>query len=98
MASAQQTTHKYSRKNCVKVQDGWKELAEAMPGGQSQPCNARTIDVFPTWDALGKGTQVRAMWVKGHPTMDYTSHMEKLNAPAEPPRVDVYKVVERITK
>jgi hypothetical protein len=30
--------------------------------------------------------------------VDYTTHMNKLNAMAERPRVDVYKVVERITK
>ena len=94
--------------------NGWKQLAEAaatevpgtawsewilaMPGGQSQPYNARTIDVFPTWEALGKGLPVRALWTKAHPNVDYTTHMNKLNTLAERPRVDVYKVVERIAK
>ena len=94
--------------------DGWKQLAEAgaaevpgtawsvwvlaMPGGQSLPYNARTIDLFPTWNAMGKGLPVRALWNKAHPNVDYTSHMNKLNALAERPRVDVYRVVERITR
>jgi len=94
--------------------NGWKQLAEAgaaevpgtawsvwflaMPGGQSLPYNARTIDVFPTWDAMGKGLPVRALWNKAHPNVDYTTHMNKLNALAERPRIDVYRVVERITK
>jgi hypothetical protein len=69
-----------------------------MPGGQSMPYNARTIDLYPTWTALGKGLPVRALWNKAHPNMDYTAHMNKLNTLAERPRVDVYRVVERITK
>jgi len=56
-------------------ENGWKQLAEAaatevpgtgwsqwtltMPGGQGLPYNARTIDVFPSWDALGKGLPAR---------------------------------------
>jgi hypothetical protein len=77
---------------------GWSEWTLVMPGGQSLPYNARTIDVFPTWDAMGKGLPVRALWTKAHPNVDYTTHMNKLNTLAERPRVDVYKVVERITK
>ena len=76
----------------------WSEWVLAMPGGQSLPYNARTIDVFPTWDALGKGLSVRALWTKAHPTVDYTTHMTKLNAMAERPRIDIYKIVERIAK
>ena len=77
---------------------GWSAWSLAMPGGQSMPYNARTIDIFPTWDALGKGLPARALWSKAHPNEDYTTHMNKLNNLAERPRIDIYKVVERITK
>ena len=93
---------------------GWKQVAEAgakeipgtgwaiwtltLPGGQALPYNAMTIDSFPTWEALGKGLPAQALWAKVHPQEDFITHMTKLSGLAERPHVDVFKVVDFITK
>ena len=92
---------------------GWKQLAEAaskeygtawrvaslaMPGGASLPYNAMTVDIFPSWAALGKGISARALWNKVHPNTDMTAHMNRLSTIRDRPRVDTVKLIEVITK
>jgi hypothetical protein len=89
---------------------GWKKIAEAMagenpgmawrvatlsmPGGVSLPYNAMTVDVFPSWAALGKGIPARATWNKVHPNTDMSAYMERLGRIVERPRVDIVRIVE----
>ena len=89
---------------------GWKPLAEAvakqtpgmawssatlaMPGGESLPYNAMTVDSFPSWEAMGKGIPARAIWEKVHPDMDFTAYIDRLGTIVERPRIDVVKLVE----
>ena len=92
---------------------GWKQLAEAaskeygtawrlaslaMPGGASLPYNAMTIDIFPSWAALGKGIPTRALWNKVHPETDISARLNRLSEIRDRPRVDTVKLVEVITK
>ena len=92
---------------------GWKQLAEAaskeygtawrvaslaMPGGASLPYNAMTIDIFPSWAALGKGIPTRALWNKVHPDTDISAHLNRLSEIRDRPRVDTVRLVEVITK
>jgi hypothetical protein len=93
---------------------GWRQLAEAaakempgttwglftlaLPGGSGQPYNAITVDGFPSWEAMGKGLPVRDLWKKVHPDVDYTQHMQKMNTLIDRPRIEVFRVLDTITK
>ncbi|HXK06656.1 MAG TPA: hypothetical protein VMS37_29945 [Verrucomicrobiae bacterium] len=93
---------------------GWKQLAEAaakeipgtswslytltMPGGSDQPYNAMTVDGFPSWEAMGKGLPVQELWKKVHPDVDYVQHMGKMNTVLDRPRVEVFRVLDKIAK
>ena len=92
---------------------GWKQLAEAaskehgtawrvaslaMPGGASLPYNAMTVDIFPSWAALGTGIPTRALWNKVHPNTDITAHLSRLSAIRDRPRVDIVRLIEVLTK
>jgi hypothetical protein len=89
---------------------GWKLVAEAvakekpgmawwagvlsMPGGTSLPYNGLTVDSFPTWAALVKGIQTRAVWNQVHPEMDLATYMERHGTIVARPRTDAVKFVE----
>jgi hypothetical protein len=93
---------------------GWKKLAEAlaaetpgmawrvatlaMPGGANLPYNALTVDVFPSWDALGKGIPARATWNKVHPDTDMAAYIERLGRIVERPRTDTVRIVEMLER
>jgi hypothetical protein len=92
---------------------GWKQLAEAaskeygtawrfgtlaMPAGASLPYNAMTVDIFPSWEALGKGFPTRDLWNKVHPNADISAHLNRLSEIRDRPRVEVVRLVEVITK
>ena len=92
---------------------GWKQLAEAaskeygtawrvaalaMPTGASLPYNGMTVDIFPSWAALGKGIPTRALWNKVHPDVDISAHLNRLSTIRDVPRIDTVKLIEVITK
>lgn len=77
---------------------GWGVNSLAMPAGTSLAYNAMTVDFFPSWDALGKGIQTRAVWNKVHPNQDMAAYTEKMAAIADRSRVDVLKLVEQMVK
>lgn len=91
--------------------NGWKQLAEvaakehgtawrtaslAMPGGADLPYNAMTIDVFPSWAALGQGIPAREIWNKVHPNRDMSAHLDRLSTIRDRSRVDVVRLIEVI--
>jgi hypothetical protein len=90
---------------------GWKPVAEsfskelgtawvvftlAMPGGTGLPYNGLTVDIFPSWEALGKGVPARATWNKVHPEMDFAAYGTQMANIAERPRIDTVRLVEVI--
>lgn len=93
---------------------GWKPLAEAlnkerpgtswgsavlaMPGGTALPYNAMTVDGFPDWASIGAGAPVRQLWNKVHPTMDMTTHTDRVLHLADRPRIDWVHFVEVLRK
>jgi len=92
---------------------GWKQLAEAaapeygtawrvasliMPGGANLPYNAMTVDIFPSWEALGKGIPARALWNKVHSNVDMSAHLNRLSLIRDRPRADTVRLIEVITK
>ena len=77
---------------------GWGAGALVMPGGTSQPYNASTYDVFPSWEAMGKGIAVRKYWSKAHPDTDVSAYLTRVNAAAERVIVDVIRAEYVIRK
>jgi hypothetical protein len=77
---------------------GWRSATLAMPSGSSLPYNAMTVDIFPSWTALGKGFQARAMWNKAHPESDMAGYMDQLAKIVERPRVDIVRLIEVMGK
>jgi len=92
---------------------GWQQLAEAaskeygtswrvatlaMPGGNSLPYNVMTVDIFPSWEAFGKGLPTRALWNKVHPDRDMSATMTRLAEVRDRPRVDTVKLIEVMTR
>ena len=68
---------------------GWGAASLVMPGGTSLQYNASTYDVFPTWEAMGKGIQPRKYWNKAHPDTDISAYLARINAAADRVMVDV---------
>ncbi len=77
---------------------GWRLATLTMPGGASLVYNAMTIDIFPSWEALGKGTPARAIWNKVQPNQDFSAYLDRVNAMTERPRTDVVKLIEVFQK
>lgn len=77
---------------------GWGAGSLVSPGGSSQPYNASTYDVFPTWEALGKGIPARKYWSKAHPDTDISAYMTRINEAADRVMVDLIKVEHLIRK
>lgn len=77
---------------------GWGAGSLVMPGGTSQPYNASTYDVFPTWEAFGKGIPTRKYWSKAHPDTDISAYITRINAAADRVMVDVIKAEYVIRK
>lgn len=48
----------------------WRVSAVMMPGGDSMPYNAMTVDIFPDWDGLVRGLPFNDLWAKVHPGVD----------------------------
>jgi hypothetical protein len=72
----------------------WYQGTLVMPSGSNQPYNGLTVDSFPNWAALGKGIPVRATWNKVHPEIDFSAYIDRINAMADRPFVDVVQFVE----
>ena len=72
----------------------WRIRTLSMPGGSSLPYNAATIDVFPSWAALGTGIPGRALWKQVHPEQDYTAYFDKVNAMTDVTMIEVMKVID----
>jgi len=65
-----------------------------MPGGDSTPYNAMTVDLFPDWNALLLGVPGPELWPKAHPNLPFTeffNHLEKIRSIHD---VEVYKIVD----
>lgn len=96
-----------------RMSTGWKPVAEAsskehgtawraatlvMPGGSGLQYNATTVDHFPTWAQLAKGIDARTIWNKVHPDTDLAAFMNPGFSVFDRTRVDVYRMIELITK
>lgn len=74
---------------------GWHMNVLSMPGGTSQRYNAMTLDIYPTWDALGKGWP-GAAWPKVHPELKFADYTKKVAETTERVSAEVYRVLESV--
>jgi len=57
-----------------------------------------TFDIFPSWEAFGKGLPTRALWNTVHPERDTSAAMTRLTEVRDRPRVDTVKLIEVMMK
>jgi len=67
-----------------------------MPGGDNQPYNALTVDIFPDWNSLLHGLPVGELWPKVHPNTDQTAVFDQLDGVRSRHDIEVVKVIELV--
>lgn len=72
----------------------WVVNGLMMPGGESVPYNASTVDIFPDWNALLQGVPIDQLWPKVHPQTTQTAVFDRLEEVRSVHDVEVYKVIE----
>jgi hypothetical protein len=75
---------------------GWQFNALAMPTGESLHYNASTVDVYPTWEALGKGWPTATEWPKVHPDLPAAAYTAQVNNTVERYAADVLHIIELV--
>ena len=75
---------------------GWHLNALSMPGGTSQHYDSMTADVYPSWEAMGKGWPVTAEWPKVHPDLKYADYIAQLNDTTDRYSIEVFRVLESV--
>jgi hypothetical protein len=62
------------------VNSGWSVNELILPGGDNQPFQAVTVDVYPSWDAVfTERSHVREHFQKVHPDMEFGTTMERID-------------------
>ena len=75
---------------------GWQLNSLAMPTGESLHYNASTIDMYPTWEALGKGWPTATEWPKVHPDLPIGEYTGMVNNTVERYAADVLHIIELV--
>jgi hypothetical protein len=73
---------------------GWGVYGLWMPGGESTPYDAMTVDTFPDWNGLMRGVPVTELWPKVHPNRTSTDAFDRMAEVRSIHDVEYYKVVE----
>ena len=60
------------------TQSGWMLSTVLLPGGTDVKYTARTVDVYPSWDAVFKGNNMQEVFKKVFPDKDYQQTFESL--------------------
>lgn len=76
---------------------GWRVRTLFLPAGTSRQYDGLTADYLPDWSALGKGINM-SLWDKVHPDLKVEDYMAKVNGAVSRYKVELYQVVESMTK
>lgn len=72
----------------------WGVYALGMPGGDSTPYNAMTVDTFPDWNGLMQGVPLTELWPKVHPNRTSSDTFDRIAEVRSIHDVEAFKVVE----
>jgi hypothetical protein len=72
----------------------WGVYALGMPGGDSTPYNAMTVDTFPDWNGLMQGVPMTELWPKVHPNRTSSDTFDHIAEVRSIHDVEYFKVVE----
>jgi hypothetical protein len=72
----------------------WSLNGLGMPGGESTPYNAMTVDFFPDWNSLWRGVPVDELWPKVHPEMTPSEAFNREDRIRSFHDIEYYKLVE----
>lgn len=75
---------------------GWVAAVRAIPQGDDLKYNAITVDIFPTWAALGEGIGALERWKKVHPNLDVADYLGLLDNVRTVHRRQVFQIAELI--
>jgi hypothetical protein len=76
---------------------GWLVAGLVMPGGDRLHYGGMTVDVFPSWESLGKDVPVE-LWPKAHPDLSAADFIAKVDQARDVYSNDVVRVVEIASK
>jgi hypothetical protein len=77
---------------------GWLVGALVMPGGDRMHYSGMTVDVFPSWEALGKGIPYTDLWPKVHSDISFNDYIDKIDKARDVYSNDVVQVAEIASK
>ncbi len=77
---------------------GWLVAGLVMPAGDRLHYTGMTVDVYPSWEAMGKGIPYQEMWPKVHSDMSMNDFMSKLDDARGVYSREVFQVVELASK
>jgi len=77
---------------------GWLVAALVMPGGDRLRYTAITVDVYPSWEAFGKGIPYTDLWPKVHSDISLNDFIDKIDKARDIYSNDVVQVVEIASK
>jgi hypothetical protein len=72
----------------------WGVYGLGLPGGDSTPYNAMTVDSFPDWNGLMRGVPANELWPKVHPGTTTTDAFNRLARSRSIHAVEVYRLAE----
>jgi hypothetical protein len=76
---------------------GWRAEQLVMPTGSSLHYNAMTVDIYPTWEASGKGASAQ-LWSAVHPDLSPNDYLAKVNDVVDRYKAELYRAVEVVRK
>ncbi len=77
---------------------GWLVAGLVMPQGDSLHYTGMTVDVYPSWAAIGKGIPYQETWPKVHSDISFADYIAKVDQTADAYSRDLVQVAEIASK
>jgi hypothetical protein len=80
------------------TQSGWQFSTLLLPGGTDVKYAARSVDIYPSWEATFKARNPQEIFKKAHPDKDYQQTMGSLTKLRDLAQRDLMVIEERVAK
>lgn len=80
------------------TQSGWQFSTLLLPGGTDVKYAARSVDIYPSWEATFKARNPQDIFKKAHPDKDYQQTMAGLSKLRDLAQRDLMVIEERVGK